>query len=72
MFYRICRTATHRIFEMWLWPEFIFSKTKLGKEQEKAIKFIDDSTSALIQKRRKELAATENIVTDNLGKCHIF
>ncbi|XP_046621117.1 uncharacterized protein LOC124305582 [Neodiprion virginianus] len=44
-----------RITSPWLYPDFIFYRTQLGKEQQKNIKFLHEFSDNIIREKKKEI-----------------
>nr|XP_046471306.1 cytochrome P450 4C1-like [Neodiprion pinetum] len=59
-FRKVTAGIVRRGFSPWIHPDFIFYRTKLGKDQQKYIKFMHDFTEKLISTKKKQLLERGN------------
>lgn len=50
----LCRAAAERLLCPWLWPDFIYYRTKMGKCFRKCLDVMDKFTRQVVQERKQE------------------
>ncbi|GFS61343.1 cytochrome P450 4c3 [Nephila pilipes] len=58
--HQFCHGAVDRLLRPWLWADFIFHRTKKGKELVKNLKIMDDFTRQVIAERKAEKLQEQN------------
>ncbi|GFR21190.1 cytochrome P450 4c3 [Trichonephila clavata] len=61
--HQFCHSAIDRLLRPWLWPDFIYNRTKKGKEFFKNLKIMDDFTRQVITERKAEKLQEHKEVT---------
>ncbi|KAJ8024061.1 Cytochrome P450 4V2 [Holothuria leucospilota] len=61
------KTLTHRFRKPWYWSDFIFRRTQLGKEHDKCLKILHDTTKKVINDRKfeKQKEGLKDVVIDD-------
>ncbi|GIY91170.1 cytochrome P450 4c3 [Caerostris darwini] len=52
--HQFCHIATERILRPWLWPDFIYYRTKDGKEFKRCLEVMDSFTRQVVAERKAE------------------
>ncbi|GIY30974.1 cytochrome P450 4c3 [Caerostris extrusa] len=52
--HQFCHVATERILRPWLWPDFIYYRTKDGKEFKRCLEVMDNFTRQVVAERKAE------------------
>lgn len=66
----MCQIVLTRALSPWHWPDFIFYRTSLGRQQRKALDVIHGLTNRVIAERKELLKNSkpeENTVEDDTG-----
>lgn len=53
--HKLCKAATDRILRPWIWPDFIYYRTKEGKSFKNCIQIMDAFTRQVIAERKEEI-----------------
>ncbi|KAL0278240.1 UNVERIFIED_CONTAM: hypothetical protein PYX00_000111 [Menopon gallinae] len=61
---RLMNITYNRMFKIWLYNDFIFYKTKQGKEYRKLRDVVRQSMEPLMDVKRKELSSTNDVVSE--------